>query len=176
MSGRPNVKDAPPPAQFKVFRASEAVPYEETGVMSAEPISAIAAEGAKQLIAAGYLDAVTTKLLFAAPGFSLTHLWFKSGAPLPRHSHNCDCLYYIAAGSLRIGTHELAKGDGFFVGAEVPYAYEAGPEGVEVLEFRASDRFNIRLMADNPAFWTRAAETSRTKAAAWATEEPPSGG
>lgn len=175
MAARPGSKDTPA-TQFKIFRASEAIPYDKTDVMSAEPITAIAAEGAQKLTAAGYLNGVTTKLLFSAPGFSLTHLWFKSGAPLPRHSHNCDCLYYIAAGSLRIGTHELSKGDGFFVGAEVPYAYEAGAEGVEVLEFRASDHFNIKLMADNPAFWTRAAETVSAKAAAWATEGPPAGG
>ena len=98
------------------------------------------------------LDGTTVKLLFSMPGMSLTHAWFKSGFPLPRHSHDTDCLYYIVAGSIRIGTEELGKGDGFFVGADVPYAYTPGADGVEILEFRASNAFDIKLLANNPLF------------------------
>ncbi|WP_238475366.1 hypothetical protein [Sphingomonas cavernae] len=77
--------------------------------------------------------------------------------------------------SLRIGTEELGRGDGFFVGADVPYAYVPGAEGVEVLEFRGSNSFDIRLLANNPAFWTKTVESVTAKREEWTKEQPPSG-
>jgi hypothetical protein len=94
------------------------------------------------------------------PGFSLTYVWFKSDFPLPRHSHQMDCAYYIVGGSLQIGGDVLGKGDGFFVPANMPYTYIAGPKGVEVLEFRQHACHDIRLMADNPAFWEKVAASA----------------
>jgi hypothetical protein len=72
-------------------------------------------------------------------GMSLIHAWFGPNFPLFRHSHPKlgDCLYYIVAGSAVLGSHVLKPGDGFFVPNGMPYKYRAGPEGVEVLEFRA---------------------------------------
>lgn len=130
--------------------------------------------GAVAAIDAGMLEGTTVKLLFEMPGLSLTHAWFKSGFPLPRHTHDVDCLYYIVAGSLRVGTETLAKGDGFFVGAGVPYHYVPGDDGVEVLEFRGSNSFDIKLLADNPAFWTKAVGTVNGNRESWASELPPS--
>ena len=71
---------------------------------------------------------------------------------------------------MRIGTEELGPGDGFFVGAEVPYAYTAGEDGVEVLEFRSVGAFDIKLLAGD-AFWRKAAERARSKQTAWAAED-----
>jgi hypothetical protein len=84
-----------------------------------------------------------------------------------------DCLYYIVGGSLTIGQEELGVGDGFFVGKEVPYTYRPGAAGVEVLEFRAADSFNIKIMANNPAFWDKAVESVRNQRSAWAKEARP---
>jgi len=72
-------------------------------------------------------------------GMSLVHVWFGPNFPLFRHSHpqHGDCLYYIVAGSLIMGSRVLKAGDGFFLPNGMPYKYRAGPEGVEVLEFRA---------------------------------------
>lgn len=72
-------------------------------------------------------------------GMSLVHAWFAPDFPLFRHSHPAlgDCLYYVLAGSLTMGRQTLGPGDGFFTPGEMPYRYKAGPEGVEVLEFRA---------------------------------------
>ena len=112
----------------------------------------------EQARAAGVEDGQTVKLLFSAPGFSLTYAWFKSGFPLPRHTHSADCLYYIIAGSLQLGTETLGRGDGFFLPKDMAYAYTPGPEGVEVLEFRTAERFDIHFMAANPAM--RAAKTA----------------
>jgi hypothetical protein len=160
--------------KFEIFRRKDGRPYDQTGPMYMATISEATAEGWPKLVDAGYMRGNDLKLLYSAPGMSLTYVWFKSGIPLPRHSHNADCLYYIIAGSLRIGTEELGAGEGFFVGIDVPYAYVPGEQGVEVLEFRTSNHFEMRFLADNPAFWTKAAEQIRGRVSAWATEEKPS--
>lgn len=161
-------------ARFAIFRAKDGRSYEDARVMYlAEPVSSVAAEGLPKLQAAGYDHGHKVTLLFATPGFSLTHVWFKSGFPLPRHSHNTDCLYYVVAGSLKIGTEELEPGDGFFIGADVPYTYIPGDKGVEVLEFRGSNQFDIRFLAENPAFWAHASDQVRGRLDAWSSEVPP---
>jgi len=163
-------KDLP---DIAIYRARDGRAYNEVSNMYPEPISPTAAEGWAKLSGAGYNEGNEVKLLFSAPGFSLTYAWFKSGTPLPRHSHNADCLYYIIAGSLTIGTEELGAGDGFFVGSDVPYAYVPGEEGIEILEFRSSDSFSIKFLADNPAFWNRAVEEVNSRRGAWASESRP---
>jgi hypothetical protein len=160
--------------RFTLFRASEAVDFDEAGLMETQPLTEDQIAGATATVEAGVMAGTNVKLLFAMPGMSLTHAWFKSGFPLPRHSHDGDCLYYIVAGSLRIGVEELGKGDGFLVGAGVPYAYTPGPQGVEVLEFRGSNAFDIKVLADNPAFWERAVATVEERRTAWADEVMPS--
>lgn len=160
---------------FAIFRAEQAKDYEESEIMSPSSASEFDPEGSAATIDAGILEGSKVSLLFERPGMSLTHAWFKSGFPLPRHSHDADCLYFILAGSLRIGVEELSAGDGFFVGANVPYAYTPGPQGVEVLEFRTADAFDIRVLAKNPAFWRKAAEMVAGKRELWKDETPPSG-
>jgi hypothetical protein len=121
----------------------------------------------------GIEDGQTVKMLFSAPGFSLTYAWFRSGFPLPRHSHDADCLYYIIAGSLTLGTETLGAGDGFFVPADAAYAYTPGPEGVEVVEFRQTDHFNIKFLAGSPAYWAKAVEAVRSERDGWARQPRP---
>src|SRR3954465_2252759 len=72
-------------------------------------------------------------------GMSLVHAWFGPHFPLFRHSHPRfgDCLYYVVAGQVVLGSRVLNPGDGFFVPNGMPYKYQAGPDGVEILEFRA---------------------------------------
>lgn len=142
-------------------------------VMETRPLSAIAAEGARRAMEAGIETGSELRVLFEMPGFSLVHVWFKSGYPLPRHSHNCDCLYYVLGGSLRIGQEELKPGDGFFVGKDVPYTYKPGKAGVEVLEFRATNAFDIKVLADNQLFWEGLVKTASVQRSTWAAEKPP---
>jgi quercetin dioxygenase-like cupin family protein len=78
-------------------------------------------------------------------GFSLVQAWFGPHYVLPRHSHDGDCLYYVLSGSLKMGSQELQAGDGFFVPDGAPYGYEAGPDGVEVLEFRTRTSFGMKI-------------------------------
>jgi hypothetical protein len=154
--------------RFAIYRAKDAREYAEHNVMSIDDITPVVAEGLTH-----FQDGQVVKLLYAAPGFSLTYVWFKSGYPLPRHSHRSDCLYHIIGGSLRMGQEVLGVGDGFFVGSEAPYTYEPGPEGVEVLEFRNTDQLNIRFRSNNKAAWDKAAEIMAERRAAWSTEQPP---
>lgn len=144
-------------AKFQIFRASEAPTLAEAGCMTVEPISPVQREGMDKLVAAGFGDGEEIRVLVDIPGFSLTHVWFKAGFPLPLHSHDADCLYYIVAGSLRLGTEDLGPRDSFFIPADVPYTYRPGPEGVELLEIRQKGRFNFVNLAKGAAFWERAA-------------------
>ena len=160
--------------RFEIFRRSEARTYAEEPVMYIEATTPVASEGWPKVHDAGYMDGNEVKLLFSAAGFSLTYAWFKSGLPLPLHSHDADCLYYILSGSLKLGTEMLGAGDGFFVGKDVPYSYVPGEKGLEILEFRDTNRFNIKFLASNPSFWEKAAEEIRGRRDAWATEVRPS--
>jgi hypothetical protein len=109
--------------RFAIYRGADAPDFSELSVMETVGITPAIAAGIEAAQAEGAADGDMVKLLFAMPGMSLTYAWFKSGYPLPLHCHNADCLYYIIAGSLQLGTEQLGKGDGFFVGSDVPYSY-----------------------------------------------------
>jgi hypothetical protein len=171
-SNTPKPKFASP---FDIFRAKDAKDYMESGVMFMDPPTPEEAEAGARLQAEGFSAGGDVRLLYSRPGMSLTYVWFKSGYPLPRHSHSADCLYFIVAGSLKIGTEELGPGDGFFLGVDVPYAYTPGPEGVEVLEFRTSDHFDFKSLGMTPAWMEKAVENLRTHRDKWPSEPTPSG-
>ncbi|WP_297493984.1 cupin domain-containing protein [Acidocella sp.] len=164
-----------PAERFAIYRAKDARDYGEHDLQRVDDITPAIAEGLAHYMA-GEDDAhgQIVELLYGAPGFSLTKVWFKSGFPLPLHSHGNDCLYYILAGGLRFGEEELGPGDGFFVGSDVPYTYTAGPEGVEVLEFRNSNQLNIRFKSRTKAYWEKAGAKIRERRAIWKDERPPS--
>ena len=77
----------------------------------------------------------------------------------------------MLSGSLLLGARTLHKGDGFFVPAEAAYTYEAGPEGVEVLEFRNVTRFHLKFAGNEPAHWARMAAAVAANGAAWVEAE-----
>ena len=166
-------RDAPADERsFQIFRGASSPPLVMEDVTGRTETSIA---GLKKVQAAGGLDAgQDVRVLLEIPGFSLTYAWFKSGFPLPRHSHKADCAYYIVGGSLQIGPDVLGKGDGFFVPANSPYTYTVGPEGVEVLEVRNEACHDINVMANNAAFWAKAAESLPAHHARWATESRPS--
>jgi quercetin dioxygenase-like cupin family protein len=118
--------------------------------------SAKSAETAERLEKAAHL---TVPFFQEGPGgFSLVRVEFGPGYLLPRHSHSSDCLYYIIGGELTMGTRVLGPGDGFFLPAEQPYTYQAGPEGVTLLEFRHQASFDIKIYEkDLTQFMERAA-------------------
>ncbi|MCB2059416.1 MAG: hypothetical protein R3E09_11915 [Novosphingobium sp.] len=160
-------------SKFQIFRAEDAKGLMEEGCMSLEPYTPVQREGMNKLLESGYMEGDEVKVLVNIPGFSLTHVWFKKDYPLPLHSHNADCLYYIIAGSLRIGNQELGPRDSFFVPADVPYAYKPGPDGVELLEIRQEGQFNFATHGKTPAYWEKLAETAAANREDWKTAERP---
>jgi quercetin dioxygenase-like cupin family protein len=126
------------------------------------------AEGLARALEAGLRDNALVRLLFEdeAAGVSLTYAWFKAHAMLPRHSHSANCLYYVVSGSLQFGTEVLTAGDGFLVPANALYSYEAGPDGVEVLEFRTATHFDIAFNG-SAASWGRLIEGLKIHRPAW---------
>ena len=159
---------------FEIFRKQDYRDYEKHQAMDIVADTPAIVEGLTQFHREGASAGQQVAMAYSRPGFSLTHVWFKSGYPLPLHSHSSDCLYYILAGSVRMGQEELGPGEGFFVGKEVPYTYETGPDGVEVLEFRNTDDFNIRFMAKSRTAWDKAAAKLKARRDAWESEVPPS--
>lgn len=163
--------DAP---RFQIYRAADATAYSETSVMEVAGMSEILADAFVRAAEAGDGDGNEVKLLFAMPGMSLTYAWFKSGFPLPLHTHNADCLYYIIAGNLKLGTEQLGPGDGFFVGRDVPYTYKPGPEGVEVLEFRTANSFDIQFMGKTRTYWDKTIAALKAEHPNWEGQRRPS--
>ena len=86
-------------------------------------------------------------------GFSLVHVTFAPNYMLPRHSHDVDCVYYVLCGEVVLGRRVVGAGSGFFVPKDQPYAYQAGPDGVDLLEFRHSTSFDYVVHEENPARW-----------------------
>jgi quercetin dioxygenase-like cupin family protein len=123
-------------AGFEIFRGQDAPLLGDTGAMPLPPIAAESGPDFARAVEAGLGYGERVRLVYSRPGFSITHVWFKKNFPLPLHSHDADCLYYITAGNLRIGDKTLGKGDGFFIPKDMPYTYRAGPDGVELLEYR----------------------------------------
>ncbi len=162
-----------PANRFAFYLGADAPAFSEVDVLEFEGVTPEVRAHLDELHEAGFDEGQTVKLLFSAPGFSLTYAWFKSAFPLPRHSHNSDCLYYVVAGSLALGTKVLRAGDGFFVPCDAGYTYVPGPDGVEVLEFRHSERFNIKFLTGNPSFWANAVETVRAERSNWAHQQRP---
>jgi mannose-6-phosphate isomerase-like protein (cupin superfamily) len=148
-----------PSSGFTIFRAKDAPGLMESGVMAIAPITDVQLTGLKKAVAAGYTDGDEVKILVQMPGFNLAHAWLKKSYPLALHSHDSDCLYYIVAGTLKLGTEELGPRDSFFVPAGTPYTYKPGPDGVEVLEFRHEGKFNFVNHSKTETFWNKATET-----------------
>lgn len=123
-------------AQFD--KAADAFDHES---LAAEFGSEEARQKVAEMVRALTPGTSTTMLLWqeGANGMSLSHNWFGPNFPLFRHSHPRygDCLYYVVGGELEMGNRKLGRGSTIFLPNGQPYKFTAGPEGVEVLEFRA---------------------------------------
>jgi mannose-6-phosphate isomerase-like protein (cupin superfamily) len=163
--------------RMEIFRGT-IEPQHERDHLTVAPMDASVLAGFAKMQAAGASSGLgeQTARLFAEEdenGLSLVRAWFRSNYILPRHSHNADCLYYIIGGELQMGTVTLRKGDGVFIPCDHGYTFQAGPEGVDLLEFRAATRYNIVFKGNDEAYWDRIADNVRTHAAAWAEERVP---
>ncbi len=160
-------------SKFRIFRAADAPGLMEAGCMEVKPFTPVQRAGMNKAVAAGYMEGDEIRVLTDLPGFGLTHVWFKAGYQLPLHSHDADCMYYVIAGSLRLGTEELGPRDSFFVPAGVPYTYKPGPDGVEVLEIRHANHFDFVNHANGEAWWNKASEEIASRRESWKTATPP---
>jgi mannose-6-phosphate isomerase-like protein (cupin superfamily) len=160
--------------RMQIFRGAQAPKLMEAGVMTLQPQDATQRAGLDALVKAGYLEGDETRVLFSVPGFSLIHAWLKSDYPLLLHSHDADCLYFIVAGTLRLGTENLGCGDGFFVPAGARYKYRPGPTGVEVLEFRHATHFDLHNYSTGQAFYDQALATVAASLDSWRNARRPS--
>ena len=160
--------------QFTIYRARDAKDVDNE-MMPQAGLTETDAAGIALAGAAGVGEGAVVKLLFSDPisGMSLTYAWLKANYPLPRHSHNADCAYYIVSGEAHLGTEVLKAGDGFFVPADGLYAYQAGPEGVEVVEFRTAPEFNIKFSGNGEKYWRRLADVSAANLDHWRNGAPP---
>lgn len=159
--------------KFQIFRRSEISDCGKNSGTRPEGLTPIMAEGMERLYQAGLSDGVIVKSLFDAPGFGLNYVWLKSGFPLPLHAHDADCLYYIIAGSVHLGTEALGPGDGFFVPSNTPYTYAIGPDGVEALEIRHTQNINTTYMGKTESYWSRLYERLCANRSNWVRELPP---
>jgi hypothetical protein len=164
--------------RMSFFRAADA-PHLDFERMPLENIDESVMAGFAKLMATGVQQGTGEKtvVLFSEPGdqgMSLVYGWFKSGYVLPRHSHSADCLYYVIAGELRLGNRTIRKGDGFFIPKDAGYTYEVGPNGLEILEFRNTGKFNFVFKNNDEAYWDKIAAAQSANAEKWADEVPPS--
>lgn len=135
------------------YRADDAPLLDEDGIMTPPELDpAVYTTLDLRPLAAG--SKVTVLFKGEEPdGFSLLHARFGPGYRLPRHSHSADCLYYVLRGEAVMGNRRIPAGDGFFVEAGKRYAYEAGPDGVEVLEFRSQTSFDMKILDQTVERW-----------------------
>jgi mannose-6-phosphate isomerase-like protein (cupin superfamily) len=155
-----------------LFRAKDAIDLYETDLMSKPDMSAEADSALMAGVAEGLGAGAQTKVLLRQSddegGFSLVTLWFKPDFPLPRHTHDVDCLYYVISGSAVMGSQTLRAGDGFFVPKDAPYQYSAGAEGVEVLEIRHGvEHFDMKIPDMRPEVSRAMTETARSRRQEW---------
>ena len=159
--------------RLTLFDAGEAPPLADTDMMSMPTLSdeSVGWETVGEWAgSAGHV----VKVLYRGDGddgLSLVWSWFGPNYTLPRHNHSADCLYYVVRGEARLGNRVVRAGSGFFVPADAPYAYSAGPEGIEILEFRNATSFDMKI-SESATRWQAIIEGARANAEAWAAEAP----
>jgi hypothetical protein len=144
---------------IKLFRGQDAPGLFESGTMrppefDADDQAALAADGPRSPhLVTGTHDAVVYRGE-GDDGMSLVRAWFGP--------------HYVLSGSLQMGSQVLEAGDGFFVPSNAPYAYEAGPDGVEVLEFRGVTSFGMKIPGGQLERLRRAGQVAEEHGAEWA--------
>ena len=155
-----------PRKRMVVFRGDEAPTLEETGMMEV-PVFVEETGPIPEAFGARLDEASRLTVPFqedGPEGLSLVVIDFAPGFMLPRHSHSSDCLYYVIEGELVMGRQTLGAGDGFFLPAEHPYGYHAGPRGVKLLEFRNRTTFDMKIWEKDAARYVERAGASLDEA------------
>ena len=96
------------------------------------------------------------------------HALVQARLPASRRTHNADCLYYVISGSAEMGNQTLRAGDGFFVPEDAPYQYNAGPDGVEILEIRHGvQQFDMKIPDARPEVTSAVNELVKERRGEW---------
>jgi hypothetical protein len=155
---------------IELFGPDESRALYETGMMTMPTMTPVAEEQMHEwALSSGHL----VKTLYEQSdqdGMSLIWSWCGPGYTLPRHSHSADCLYFVLKGEVKLGSRTVAAGGGFFVPGDAPYAYSAGEEGVEVLEFRAVSAFDMKI-TESLARWDKIVSITRERNEQWKEEQ-----
>lgn len=114
-------------------------------------------------------------VLFSSEALHVSYAWFKSGYPLPLHSHDVDCYYLVVGGAMKVGGEVLGKGDGVMIPGGAPYTVTPLDEGVEFIEIRTSEDYDTNFRSKSQTYWDKIAQTRKAHAEAWANEQPPVG-
>ncbi len=162
-----------PRARLRIYRAKDSRSVDGE-LMPVVGMGADDVEGMGAAMTAGLEAGATSRLIMAdeATGMSLTYARFKAGFLLPRHSHDAHCAYYVISGEAHLGGAVLEAGDAFVVPADHLYSYRAGPEGVEVMEFRSATEFHFRFGGNDPGFWGQVLAATAANAEAWKATPP----
>lgn len=163
------------PSKFQIFRAATAPTLEQTDVLRYEGVTPEIAAGLEIARKGGIGEGSFAKILINVPGFSLAYAWHKSDFPLPLHSHDVDCCYLVIAGEMRVGAETLGQGDGMFVPAGSAYTFFTGEAGVEFVEFRHANSWNIVFKQKSLAAWEKIAARADARRESWKTEPQPLG-
>lgn len=151
---------------IQFFRKEDARDFDEDGMMTPPSID----ESVWPLLRENStVPGQKVQVLFkdVESGFSLVSAWFGANFRLPRHSHDADCLYYVLSGEAHLGNRVLGAGEGFFVKAGAPYTYTAGPDGVQVLEFRTATAFDMTIFDRTPERWRPIIEAVQANRERW---------
>ena len=178
MSLQEDTETQPALRQFTFTRAGKGVPHHARQPRAAADPDFVMhpaiIRGLTQMGQTGAGGAAAHTLL-SIPSLHVSYAWFKSGFPLPLHSHDADCYYLIIAGSMRVGTEDLGKGDGVLIPAGAPYTVTPGQDGVEFLEMRTSPDYDTNYRAKTDSYWDRVADTLRARKDIWKNEPAPYG-
>ncbi len=167
------------PRGFVITRAAQAEPMKSRkprGV--ADPAATLhpaTMRGLQQMREDDGPPGAAAMVLFSTETMHVSYAWFKSGYPLPLHSHDADCYYLVVGGSMKVGTEVLGKGDGVLIPAGAPYTVTPLDEGVEFIEYRTSEDYDTNFRSKNDAYWDRIAQTRKANAEKWASESQPVG-
>lgn len=70
-------------------------------------------------------------------GLDLLEIYYPPNAVITVHAHEEDEIIYVVDGAIRLGNRLYPKGSSVFVARQTLYGFEAGPEGLHMVNFRA---------------------------------------
>jgi quercetin dioxygenase-like cupin family protein len=110
--------------------------------------------GIRQRFSGEELDA--TRVRVHEPGDESTpqlfELAFEPGLEVAVHSHAADEIFYVVQGSFEIGNQSLVAGSSVLIRANTLYSFRAGPQGLQVLNFRPRADAVYRTVEEHQAW------------------------